>query len=227
MGRFSPLMTSTSLAVGGGLLVAAVAGCTAIAFGAAAIENARAQTNVSVKAEYSGLDGHSFAVLVVADRVTQAENPTLVARFTDRMNERLKDESKATGYIPPMDLLTYTFNNPRWVARPLGQVAEELGVDRLVLVELQEYRLYEPGNRYMWDGTVLGTVGVIEADSPVPDEFVFNKTVRINYPDKDKNYTAEDSNMTAEIVATVLESRFVDRVTWLFYDHKEPYSIEY
>jgi hypothetical protein len=221
------MLTRAGIGVACGLLAALAGGCTALAFGAVALENARAQSNVNVKAEYSGLDGHSFAVLVRADRVTQAEYPSLVARFTQQANERLKEETLATGYIPPYDLLTYTFNNPRWVARPLGEVAEELGVDRLVLIELHEYRLYEPGNRYVWDGTVVGTVGVIEADSIMPDEFVFSKAIRVDYPDEDKSYMSEDSAMTQEIVATVLESRFINRATWLFFDHKESYSIEY
>jgi hypothetical protein len=38
---------------------------------------------------------------------------------------------------------------------------------------------------------------------------------------------AEDAAMTEEVVATVLESRFINRATWLFFDHKEPYAIEY
>jgi hypothetical protein len=207
--------------------VGCIAGCTAVAFAAATVQAAKEASNVSVEAEYRGLDGHSFALIVTADRLTQAEFGDMVPRYTIAMNERLKNETLATGYIPPMDLLAYTYNNPRWVARPLGEVAAELGVDRLIVVEIQEYRLNEPGNRYIWDGTVLGSVGVLEVDSLVPDEFVFTKSLRVTFPDRDKNFTSENENMTGAVVASVLESRVVNRVTWLFYDHEEPYSIEY
>lgn len=209
-----------------GVCCVGLAGCTAIAFAAATVQAAKEASNVNVDAEYTGLDGHTFALLVTADRMTQAEFSDVVPRYTIRMNERLKEETLATGYIPPMDLLTYSYNNPRWVARPLGEVAEELGVERLVVVEIQEYRLNEPGNRYIWDGTVLANVGVIETNSLIPDEFVFSKSIRVGFPDKN-NYSSEEENISASLVAQALELRIVNRVTWLFYDHEEPYSIEY
>lgn len=220
------LGTPISLALLGATL-AGVSGCTAIAYAAVAAEEARRQSYATVEADYHGLDGKSYAVLVTADRGLQAEFPMIVPRFTTGINERLKEESLASGYVPSADLLRYTYNHPAWVAQPLGEVAAELGVDRLVLVEIQEYRLYEPGNRYIWDGTVFATVGVVEADSLIPDEFVYTNTVRIIYPEKDKNFTSEDTNLNEGIIAQILETRFIDRVSWLFYEHKEKGSIEY
>ncbi len=208
-------------------LASVMSGCSLIAYGAVAAEAAREQTNVTVPAEYVGLDGKSFALVVTADRVLLAEHPYVVQRMTVNMNERIAADSTASGYVPPLDLLSYTYNNPRWVAMPLGEVAADIGVDRLILVEIREYRLHEPGNRYVWDGTIFATVGVIETDHLAPDEFVFSKTVRIQYPDKDSNFTADDPTMTQEVVQTVLESRFLNRVTWLFYDHEEKYRMEY
>jgi len=208
-------------------LTTGLAGCSLIAYAAVAAEEAKRQTKVDVDAEYDGIDGHSFAVFVTADRVILAEHPGVVERFSGVMNERLRVETEATGYIPPVDLLTYMYNNPRWVARPLGEVAKEVGVDRLILVEIRDYRLYEPGNRYVWDGNILASVGVIEADSLAADEFVFSRSIRVRYPGEDENYTSDDSTMTEEVVQTIIESRFLDRVTWLFYDHKEPYAVEY
>lgn len=217
-----------TLGVGFGVAFAlASVGCTLIAWTAVAAETAKEQRIITVEAEYTGLADHSFALIVSADRVLLAEHPYVVQRLTVAMNERLRAESEANGYVPPLNLLTYIYNNPRWVARPLGEVAKDIGVDRLILVELRDYRLTEPGNQYIWDGSIFATVGVIEPDSLAPDEFVFTKTVRIQYPETDKNYTSDDEGLSGEIVQTILESRFVDRVTWLFYDHEERNKMDY
>ncbi len=202
----------------------AMGGCQILGFAAVGIQEAKANRPRKVDAQYKGLEGKSFAVVVAADRLVQAEHPGVVEELTIRITERLEQNSGASGRVPADRLLAYLYANPRWVAMPRGELAKQLGVDRLVMVELLEFRLNEPGNQYLWDGVAAATVGVIEADAPLPDEYVFERSIRMTYPDK-QGFGQGD--MSEDAVASVLMKRFVDRASWLFYTHEETGKMGY
>ncbi len=188
------------------------------------LESERRNSTRAVEREYAGLEGKTFAVVVAADRVIQSDFPEVIGKITDDVSERLAREAGASGYVPGRSVLEFQYNNPRWVALTLGQVAAELGVQRLVYIDLVEYRLNDPGNAYLWQGTTQGMVGVIEADSVAPDEFAFQKQLRVKFPD-DEGLSPADLPRAA--VNTALVRRFIDRASWLFYDHDEKYYPDY
>lgn len=199
-------------------------GCQLIGFGGALVESYKRNSTREVKGEYGGLKGKSFAVVVNADRVIQSDYPNIVPRLASGVSERLAAEVDASGFVPAAALLSWQFNNPRWTTMPPSELAAELGVQRLVVVELQEYRLHEPGNQYLWEGVAAGTVSVIEADSALPDEPVFERFVRVGFPDA-QGFGPRD--LGEDLVHSTLAKRFVDRASWLFYDHQEPYYPDY
>ncbi|MBS0198220.1 MAG: hypothetical protein JSR77_15815 [Planctomycetes bacterium] len=200
-------------------------GCTTIGFMA---ESYRKDSTHEIKAEYTGLAGKSFAVVVSADRLIQADHPGLIDRLTKQITTRLcesKNVPRAGGYVPAEKVLRFTYDNPGWAAKPFSELAKNLGgVDRLVYIEITEYRLNEPGNAYEWDGLAAATVSVVESESATPDEFAFQKSVSVKFPDT-KGFTP--ASLTQSAVTTVLASRVVDRASWLFYDHQEPYYPKY
>lgn len=196
-----------------------VAGVAAVA--GKGIEETRPK---KVKGEYHGLEGKSYAVVVSADRGLQAEYPALVTELTARINDRLYGNAKASAFIPSQEVLRYLYEHPQWVARPYGELAATLSVDRLVVIDVSEFRLHDPGNQYLWEGVAAGTVSVIEADSSLPDEFVFQRAIRVTFPDQTG---VDQSQFTRQAVSSVLLVRFVDRASWLFYDHEEPAQIPY
>lgn len=188
------------------------------------VESYRRTSTRTVEAEYTDLAGKSFAVLIAADRMIQASQPQLVAQLTNAITERLRAESGATGYIPGPVTLQYQYTNPGWEARTYGELAEEFGVDRVIFIDIYEFRLFETGNSYLWDGLLAGQVGVSEADGSFADSFAFARDVGVRFPDS-TGYSQSDFNEVQ--IRAVLMSRFVDRVTWLFYDHQEPYYPDY
>lgn len=218
--------TIRMLAPAAGLALTAVLlpGCVVGTLIGGAVENYKRDSTHEVQGEYTGLSEKSFAVIVSGDRSIEADHPGLLATLTDRMSERLKQNAGATGYIPARPLLAYLYDNPRWASRPPGEVAKDLSVDRLVLVELQEYRLNDPGNQYLWDGVAAATVNVIEADGVLPDEYAYSNLVQVKFPNKQGIGPAE---MDRNVVTSALAGRLIDRVTWLFYTHQEPYYPEY
>lgn len=177
-----------------------------------------------IEAEYEGLIGKSFAVVVSADRVIEGNNPGISARINQRVNDRIIQNAGAAFAIPSADLLTVLYNTPQWPAMTRGEVAEMLGVERLIVVELVEYRLNEPGNKYIWDGSASCVVSVYESDSPFPDDPVFEKAIRVSFPDTSGLMRTE---IPEAAVNTELANRITNRVSWLFYTHEESNVIPY
>jgi hypothetical protein len=204
-----------------GSCVAAVGGCAALGVFAKAYQDA---TPITVKAKYTGLDGHDFAVVVTADRIIKADFPGVVPMILVGVSGRLAEHTEATGWVPPDGVLRHLSDNPRWDLRPRSELAANLGVNRLVFIELHEFRLNEPGNRHLWSGLASGRVAVYETDSPLPDDAAFEETVIVSFPDAD-GFGEQD--LTTQQITSVLLRRFVDRSSWLFYTHKEDRNLKY
>jgi hypothetical protein len=214
-----------SLALAGAMAGLSMLGCQIPGF---FVESYRRESTHEIKGEYRGLEGKDFAVVVTADRVIQAENPELVGYLTYKITEKLAGNDhvpRAGGFVPPEDVLRYTYANPGWTGKPMSDLAKGLGgVKRLVYVEVYEYQLHDAGNQYEWDGVAAGTISVIETDTNTPNDFAFQRQVTVKYPDK-KGYGPTEIAQGA--VQTVLASRFVDRTAWLMFDHQEKYYPDY
>jgi len=202
-------------------------GCVAAALVGGMASSYQRTGSKQVPAEYTGLRGKTFAVVVTADRMIQARHPGIVPRITARVNETLADPSNpvgASGYIPSNDLLAKLYDTPQWIAMTRDEVADLLGVERLIEVEIYEYRLHEPGNPHTWSGVAGGTLRVYESDSSFPEEPVFDKAILVTYPDAPGYSPAE---LSEELVTSALSLRLINRVAWVFYDHKEANEIAY
>ena len=188
------------------------------------MESYKQSSTREIPLEYDGLQGHSFALMVAADRRVQSTDPGLVPKLTTAMTARLVQNSGATGVVPPQTILEMQYATPGWAALDYQLMCETLGVDFLIIVDLYEYRLNEPGNAFLWDGRATAQVGVVEAGSALGDDYVFSKTISVGFPDG-KGFGPTD--MSGAEVSQRLQQRLVDRVTWLFYDHQEAYYMDY
>jgi len=190
------------------------------------VENARRDGTIKrdVEAEYDGLKGKSVAVVVSCDRTILADFPTITNEITTRMHNRLNTAGAAGSHSDTDQLLAYLYNRPGWQTRPLGELAKELKVQRLIFVDLQDFRLREPGNTWLWEGVAAGSVSVVEADGPAPDDFAFSRTIRVTFPDDQGQGPAQ---LSGQVVASELLRRFCERSTWLFFKHEEEYYIKY
>lgn len=203
-------------------------GCNLIGF-AALVHNEA--TPKSVDAQYKGLIGKDFALIVYADRAIMADFPGVTDQLTGTINEMLRAELPATNregtdtqYVPPLTLMSWLANHPRWRVMLPDELGKELGVDRLVLIELYNFQLNDPGNRYLWKGEVVGNVRVYELDSALPNDPMFDRNLAVRFPDMD-GYT--DADMSASTVTAALLQRFTLRAGWLFYDHEEDRRLEF
>lgn len=198
------------------------AGCQAFGALAAGLERTGSKT---VEPKYPGLAGKSYAVVVGADPSIQADFPQLVGQLTATITERLKEKVGASGYIPAESMLGFQSQHPRWSAMSQADLAKELGVDRLIFVDVHEFRLTDPGNQYLWAGLASGSVGVWEADNPLADSAAFMESISVKYPTKEEGKGPRE--IPAANVQVVLAKRFIDRASWLFYTHDEANMLDY
>jgi hypothetical protein len=150
--------------------VLSTSGCVVATVIGGMAESARRTGSHDVVAEYSGLTGKSFAVVVAADRVVQGSDGAMVNRLTNGITGMLVANQQVigfSGFVPGPRVLEFQYNTPGWPSWSYGRVADEFTVERLIVVDLYEYRLNEPGNAHVWDGMVAARIGVVEADAVV------------------------------------------------------------
>lgn len=203
--------------------LALLAGCAALGMAGAVAESAHQAGSTRYPAEYAGLAGVSYAVVVAADRTAQNEFPALTPSLMQRIDALIASSAGASGHIPGDEVTRYLANHPQWTTWPRSELPKALEVDRVVFVEVNEFRTNLPGNEYVWDGLAWASVSVIEAGGQA-DATPFRKDIRVKFPDQ-TNVTSANMDRTA--VASVLVKRLTDRVSWLFFEHVEPNSIEY
>lgn len=207
-------------AAAGFMLIAG--GCNLIAFAAMSAQKAIPRT---VEPMYTGLTGKNFAVVAATNRMIEADFPGVVPKVITDVSTRLAgDPVKASGYVPADRVMAYLYSHPNWVARPMSDLAKELGVERLIFIEITEYRLNEPGNSYIWSGVAAGTVQVYESESPLPDDPAFDRMVQVTFPD---GTNTGENDVAGNVVGTELVRRFVERTSWLFYRHDEANDLKY
>jgi hypothetical protein len=181
-----------------------------------------------VAPKYTGLTGKSFAVVVAADRSIQASYPVLVGQVTKTVSEHLtaqQDLIGASGLVPPETVLGFQYQHPQWNTWTLQKLAQELGVERLIFIDIQEFRLNEPGNQYLWKGAAGALVGVVEADSDTSESFAFSEPISVQYPTKET--ALSPAQASGDQIEVMLAKRLVDRTAWLFFEHEEANIIDY
>jgi hypothetical protein len=207
------------------LLAALGGGCSAITgtIGAIAATEQREGSH-TVDAEYRGLANKSFAVFVTAPASLQADRPGLTPKTAITVSETLEKFGGASGFVPGSRVVSYQNDRPNWVARPMGEVAKDLGVQRIVVIDIHDYRLRDPGNQYTWEGVATALIGVYECDSSMPDDLAFQKIVQVRFPDETGRTPAE---LPEAVVNTELTRRLCERAAWLFYTHDEKNALKY
>lgn len=200
------------------LALLAAGGCQVMGIVGAVSGQLERAKKIEVLAEYDGLRNRSVAVVVQSDLSLLYEHPTVAPNVAANLSGRIAAEVEGAKVLDPRVVLQWQWQTPNWTALPYGEVAEELGVERVVVVDIHEYRLHPPGNSWLWDGVAGATIGVIERGGFEHDEFAETFSVVEKFPDMEG--VAKDS-ANARQIETGLLSKFIQRIAWLFYDHIE------
>ncbi|MCZ6836630.1 MAG: hypothetical protein O7G85_12710 [Planctomycetota bacterium] len=210
IGAFALLVTMSCMGVPGCGIVPLIGGMA---------QNYEYQKLVEVLAEYEGLQDQRVAVLVNADMSTLYEYPLLSRQLSGGLAVRIQQTVPGVRVMNPDAVLAWQFNTAGWNALPYADLVYSLDVDRIVYVELYEYRLNPPGDRWMWEGVCAAEIGIIEREGPDPDFFSVSMNVTTTFPEK--NVVTRDEYPQQQIEMGLL-GRFIRQTTWLFFDHIEP-----
>lgn len=194
-------------------------GCAIGFLGAGMAQNFEYQKLLEVLPRYEGLEHKTVAVVVDADLATLYEHPTLCDTVAEGVTKRLGDRVSGIRLLPQRFVRSWQFATPQWNALPYGDIARQLNVDRVVLIDIQEFRLHPRGNRWMWDGECVAMVGLIERDGIEPDELADNIQVSARFP---KLKELDRQGATEQAIQTGLYVEFIKHVGWLFYPHLQP-----
>jgi len=219
--RAGSLRVARLAAVGLAAGVLAAGGCGIFGVASKVGEAIESEKQVEVLAKYRGLENATVAVVVNADRSVLYEYPTVVpnvvASVAGGIRNRVSGDKKRI--MSPSESLGWCYRNPTWTTMPLGELAKDLGVDRVVVIDIYEFRLNPPGNRWLWDGMAAANVGIVERDSLDPDTYSEEYSVAVKFPDQSE--LGRESAREGDILLG-LTAKFSQQVTKLFYDHMVP-----
>lgn len=194
--------------------LAALPGCNIVAAGAVIFARDK---EVEVEAAYRGLAGQRVGVLVAADDATFFRFPQATRRVNEAVVIGLANALPDATLLTPAAAEDYVKRNPYWATRRPATLMRELGVTRLVTVDLNRYATHEAGNRSVFRGIISANVSVCEADGVDPDNRAFDREVLAQFPDAGTEFGVINGD-EAQIEAAVL-SAFSTEVANLFHDH--------
>ncbi len=183
------------------------------------MQNYEYQKLIQVLPEYDDLEDRTVAVLVDADLATLYEHPELVAAITGGVAGRIQRDVPGARVMPPDLVLGWQYHTPQWNAMPFGEIADTLDVERVVMIDIFEYRLNPPGNRWEWEGICAANIGIIERDGFEPDAFAQTFTIVGKYPPV-RALTREEADPRS--IETGLLAEFIKETAWLFHEHERP-----
>jgi len=190
-------------------------GCTGL--GLVAYFLGGGEKDEDVLAAYRGLEGKTVALLVSADSMAMHRHPQAAERTRAAVTQQLRALVPGIRIAPPERVTAFKTQNPYWYTMPYRQLIDTLGVERLIVIDLAEYRTHEPGNQHVWRGVVSGAVHVVEAEQREFGRPAFSRTVRAAYPEDSDIGMVEAEASTVELRAL---GGFAIQVARLFVDHE-------
>jgi len=198
---------------------ATLSGCEAALLLGGMRQNYEYSKQIEVEPVYYGLENKTVAVIVQADQGTLYEHPGLELTLATGISARIQKHVAGVRVVDPSAINSWKFKTREWYSMPYGEIAEKLNVDRLVFVDVYEYRLNPIGNRYLWDGVCAANVGIIERDGFDPDTFVDSFSVENRYPPI--SGVGRESAPRSKIEEGVM-GPFVMKTAGLFHTHLVP-----
>ena len=169
---------------------------------------------IVVTPQYLGMTNKSVAVMVSYDAEALLY-PYAPFQVSTAVSRRMKIDVTGVKTVDPQQIIDFQKRNPAWVAYTPKELLEEFKVDRLVIIDLQQYTTHERGNRHQWQGTIIGSATVYEAENPARSAYTTQVTAL--YP-PDSTIGILDSN--AETIQLGMLQRFSQKVSGRFRDHE-------
>jgi len=170
-----------------------------------------------VEAQYSDLQGKSFAVFVSADEHALFAQPNAREDVCHVVTRQLVQDINDVVPVDPRQIVEFQKNNPYWETLPYGDLLERLQIDRLIVIDLVTYTLHEPGNSHVWKGTIIAHVNVAEREATTANNMTFTESIQVDYPtDRPVGLLdVDESSFRLKLIES-----FARKVSNLFHDHE-------
>ncbi len=196
-----------------------LAGCAVGKLFGGMMQNYEYSKLVEVHPVYEGLENKSLAVVVDVDMATAWEHPEVSLNVSTNVAHQIQTNVEGARVLAPQIVADWQYRTPQWAALTYSEIAADLDVDRIVYIDVYEYRLNPPGNRWIWEGLCAANIGIVEREGFDPNSFVETFKVSSEYP-KIKAVSRESAEAGA--IQTGLIALFIQKTSWLFYTHLEP-----
>ena len=174
---------------------------------------------VDVKGQYFDLANRSVAVVVSMSDFTEFNHPDAKEMITNEMTRRIMSNVPGVTATNPKEILAWQKENAYWATRPPSALIRQLKVERLVLVEVGEYRTHEPGDKHILRGVISASIHVVEAEAADPDNFGASFTKNVMYPEPGESKVGRVGD-SEELVEVRTQIRFCESAAGVFYDHQ-------
>lgn len=216
--RMKPALRCLALLTLASLMLTSLSACEAGRFVAFVIGGDGSKT-VNVKAQYTKLQDKTFAVLVSADDYTTFTYPSAPLDIARNVSSDIAAAVPTAKPMDPKAIAEFQKQNPYWITVPYDQLIERLKVDRIIIIDLVEFSLREPGNAHIWQGQLVANVGIAEAESKDGNRLDFSTTIKSRYPDDSGRIGVLNSDDPTTQLGLI--SDFSMRTANLFRDHQE------
>jgi hypothetical protein len=161
-----------------------LSGCTAI--GVAAYKLSPPPT---IHPKYTGLAGQSIGVMVWADRGIRIDWPNLQLDLANSVQGKLaeskaKTVAKSTFPVSPASIVRYQKDHPQIEGLHVTEVAPQLGVTRLIYVEMDDFATRSDMAVDLFRGHAKATVRLIEVENGKGKAVYENHEVAVFFPPK-------------------------------------------
>lgn len=177
------------------------------------------QEVIDVKGQYLDLANRSVAVVVSMSDYAEFNHPQAKAMIAEEMARRIQANVPGVTLVKPGAVLAWQKENPYWATRPPSMMIKQLKVERLVLVEIGEYRTHEPGDKHVLRGVISASVNIVEAEAADPDNFGASFTKNVMYPEPGESKIGRVGD-SEDLIEVRTQIRFCETAAGLFYDHQ-------
>ncbi len=185
--------------------------------GCAAMMQPEKKVMVDVAGEYLELTHQRVAVMVAADAHTLYAYPDAPLHMVKAVTGQIAGNAPDVTNTVPDQVIRFQKENPYWTNLRYSELIKKMAVDKIVLIDVVEYRTHEPGNTHVWHGLITANIGVIDASAADPDNFAYYNTVSVRFPDKSTVGVVDADDESIQLGMLLLFSR---KAGGLFYDHQ-------
>ena len=134
-----------------------------------------------VPAEYPHLEGRKVAILVWADSETLFEYRNAQLELSEYVLAALKGNLKKVTFVPNRTIVDHQRGDPDWDRRSPAALGNELGAERVLMLELTQYTTREPESPHLYRGRISANVKVYDC-SHAESAPTYRSNVETIYP---------------------------------------------